>query len=441
MSPARDGVDPYLPGHGDASYAVEHYDLDLTYRPASNRLGGVATLTVRAHADLSALELDLGTPLRVSGVRVDGVRTRHTHRQHRLRVVVALARGERAQVTVEYAGSPRPMRARHLGEAGWEELTDGVIVASQPHGAPTWFPCNDRANDKATYAVTVAVPPGYRVGFSGEPTGERRAGSLVAWSFAQRAPMAPYLASVQIGRYAVWQQEASVPMSVLAPVEWVGAAATGLRASFGGQPAMLELFTELFGPYPFATYTTVVTADPLEIPLESQALSTFGRNHCTGEWEAVRLVAHELSHQWFGNAVTCASWRDIWLHEGFACYAEWLWSQQAGPRTTQEWARRHYDRLARLPQDLLLGDPGPELMFDDRVYKRGALTLHALRAELGDDAFFTVLRTWVARHRGGSVTTADLVAHVAEVTGRDVAPLSDAWVYSRALPALPVLPG
>jgi aminopeptidase N len=183
-----------------------------------------------------------------------------------------------------------------------------------------------------------------------------------------------------------------VPMRTLTPSD----VDDGFEAAFGRQPEMMSAFIGWFGPYPFDGYTAVVTADDLEIPLESQTLSTFGRNFCREDWHAVRLVAHEMAHQWFGNALTLRRWQDIWLHEGFACYAEWLWSEASGAETADHWARHHHERLADLDQDLVLGDPGPELMFDDRVYKRGALTLHALRLTVGDEAFFALLKDWVA---------------------------------------------
>ena len=200
---------------------------------------------------------------------------------------------------------------------------------------------------------------------------------------------------------------------------------------------MMALFERLFGPYPFGRYNVVVTADELEIPLEAQGLSAFGSNFLTDDWESVRLVAHELSHQWFGNSLTVATWRDIWLHEGFACYCEWLWSEESGGPTADDQARDHWKRLDRLPQDLLLGDPGPDDMFDDRVYKRGALLLHALRRTLGDEAFFGLLRTWADRHRHGTVTTEMFLALAAEVAGRDLDGLFDEWLSRKDLPDLP----
>ncbi|NPD04393.1 M1 family metallopeptidase [Nocardioides sp. zg-1308] len=424
-------TDPYLPGHGDASYGVRHYSLGLAYKVVGNRLDGDARLTCVAHEDVSSIELDLAH-LRVAKVWVGGVQVRFTHKRDRLAVPVVAAAGEEFEVRVAYGGSPRPLRARHLGTAGWEELADGVIVAAQPHGAPTWFPCNDRPSDKATWSATVLAPQDYHVAMSGELAGRRRRGSGVEWTYEMTMPMAPYLATCQIGRYTV--RELAERVVVVAPGDLTGPA---YDASFAQQPAMMRFFEDRFGAYPFGTYTCVVTDDDLEIPLESQSLSTFGRNFASEDWDAVRLVAHELAHQWFGNAVTLTEWKDIWLHEGFACYAEWLWSEEAGDRSANDWAHHHHERLAGLDQDLLLADPGPELMFDDRVYKRGALTLHALRSVVGDDDFFEVLRTWVADHTGASVTTADFEAVVAAVTGEERTDLFDAWLREPALPDLP----
>ena len=431
-------VDPYLPGHGDDRYAVEHYDLDLRYKPHGNHLEGHAVLRLRALTDLLDLELDLHgltvTSLHLGGAQV----ARWSHRSSRIRIRLRdpASAGTELLATIGYRGNPRTMRGPD-GAAGWEELTDGVLVAAQPHGAPTWFPCNDRMADKAQYRIAVTTDPGYRVVANGVLVAERRVGRRVEWVHEQRQPMSTYLATLQIGRYAVERQAADVPAWLLGPP----ARMREVRETFDDQPRMLEVFAEHFGPYPFERYSVVVADDPLEIPLESQTLSTFGLNHLSRSWEAQRLIAHELSHQWFGNAVTAATLADIWLHEGFACYAEWLWSEAAGRTTADEEAQRHHTGLARSPQDLVLTDPGPRRTFDDRVYKRGALTLHALRRTVGDEAFFRLLRAWVDDHRYGVVTTADFEDAVLRVTGSAHSALLDAWLRERRLPALPPPPG
>ncbi|MEQ7849468.1 M1 family metallopeptidase [Nocardioides kribbensis] len=433
-------ADDYLPGHGDPAYAVRHYDLDLTYAVEGNRLTGQATLSVRVLEATRRLVLDLAH-LRVDKVRVTGARlAKHSARSGRVVLTLddEVAPDTLLTVVVRYSGSPRPVVERHLGDAGWEELTDGVIVAAQPHGSPTWFPCNDRPDDKASYRMTFRVTAGYHVVANGVLREHRRGGSSETWVFEQSEPMATYLATAQIGRYTDWQllgrPASGTPLRVVAPEDLDE---DDYVAAFGRQHEMVEVFERLFGPYPFDGYAVVVTADDLEIPLESQSLSTFGRNLVRGDWDATRLIAHELAHQWFGNAVTLRRWRDIWLHEGFACYSEWLWSQESGGQSADEHARHHHARLAGLDHDLLLSDPGPELMFDDRVYKRGALTLHALRLTVGDEAFFALLRSWVAEHAGGSVVTDDFLAHAGAATGHDVAALLHPWLHETALPDLP----
>lgn len=433
-------ADEYLPGHGDPAYDVRHYDLDLSYSVATNRLDGDATLSLVTTTATRRLVLDLAN-LDVAKVRVTGaVLGRYSTRSGRL--VVDLRQpvdaGTELSVAVRYSGRPRPLVDRRLGDAGWEELTDGVIVAGQPHGSPTWFPCNDRPDDKASYRIAVTTDSGYAVVSNGLLVERRRRGSGETWVYEQDEPMSTYLATVQIGRYADWrpphEPESGIPIRIVAPADLEPAA---FAEAFGRQHEMMDVFVDLFGPYPFPGYAVVVTGDDLEIPLESQSLATFGRNLVRGDWDATRLIAHELAHQWFGNAVTLARWQDIWLHEGFACYAEWLWSERSGGESADAHARRHWERLSGLDEDLVLADPGPDLMFDDRLYKRGALALHALRLAVGDEAFFDLLRAWVAEHLGSSVTTDDFLSYAASRTDADVRGILSPWLFEAALPPLP----
>ncbi|MGZ4502751.1 MAG: M1 family metallopeptidase [Nocardioidaceae bacterium] len=430
----RSGADSYVPGHGDSRYDVAHYDLDLTYKVEGNYLSGIARIHGVARVETDELTLDLHG-LKVSKLALEGHDAKYRVRQGKvqLRPGTPLPAGQAFVVVVHYAGNPKQLRLRHLGSAGWEELTDGALVAAQPHGAPSWFPCNDRPSSKASYRISLTVPTGYRAVANGTRTHQRRHAGSTTSVYRQDEPMAPYLATVQIGRYT------RVPLD--APVEchaWLPAhLRQRLPDAFADQGRMLETFIDAFGPYPFGSYDVVVTDDDLEIPLESQGLSTFGANHLRADWDCVRLVAHELSHQWFGNSLTVDAWKDIWLHEGFACYSEWIWSEAGSRETAHEQAIRHHERLRQQPQDLLLSDPGPDLMFDDRVYKRGARTLHALRCTLGDDAFFALLRSWVAEHAHGTVSTAQFTTHAQAHSDVDLTPLFDAWLYRRELPDLP----
>lgn len=427
--------DDYFPRYGDRRYDVLHYDLSLRYRVKGNHLEGHAELRARANVALDEVCLDL------HGLRVRKVRSgaagvaKFSHKKGKvaIRTKRTLRPGEEFSLAVTYDGCPRPTSDGD-GDMGWEELSDGVLVAGQTNGAPSWFPCNDRPDNKAPYRIEVTTASAYTVIANGELTHRRQGPGTTTWVYEQAEPMATYLATVQIGRYSTRELPGSpVPLAMALPLDRL----TEYDAGFGRQADMMRFFVELFGDYPFRLYTVVVTEDALEIPLEAQGLAVFGSNFLTDDWESVRLVAHELAHQWFGNSVTVAQWRDIWLHEGFACYAEWLWSEESGGPSADERAVQHWRKLDGLPQDLRLGDPGPDVMFDDRVYKRGALLLHSLRRTVGDDAFFGILREWVRRHAHRSVSSDQFSELAEEVAGRPLGSLFTRWLHELPLPALP----
>ncbi|MEO8815906.1 MAG: M1 family metallopeptidase [Mycobacterium sp.] len=428
--------DPYLPASGNAGYRVSRYELDLDYKVSTNRLAATATITAVTLAALRTFTLDLSDVLTVTKVSVNGGRpARYSAAGNKLRITLAaeLPTGAALLVMIRYTGYPRPTHSR-WGDVGFEELSDGVLVAGQPNGAPSWFPCDDQPDAKASYRIQISTDNHYHAIANGELVSRRASAGCTAWSYEQAEPTSTYLMTVQIGRYTTHQMTgATVPMHAVLPARL----RRQFDRDFARQPEMMRLFVQLFGPYPLAGgYTVVVTDDDLEIPLEAQGISIFGANHCTGEGSSERLIAHELAHQWFGNSVTARRWRDIWLHEGFACYAEWLWSQHSSGPTADELARRYHQRLAQSPQDLLLADPGPTDMFDDRVYKRGALTLHVLRGQLGDERFFALLRDWTTRYRHGNAETADFTELAANYASVSLQPLWQAWLYSTAVPPL-----
>nr|WP_157528358.1 M1 family metallopeptidase [Kibdelosporangium sp. MJ126-NF4] len=425
-------MDPYLPEHGDPSYSVEHYDLELDYRVGAGRLSGRAKITAVANTALTRFTLDLGV-FRVNRVAVDGKPVRFAHRAHKLTVQARMAAKRQFTVEVRYVGNPEPIRTRHWGELGWDHLEDGVLVASQPTGAPSWFPCNDHPRDKATYRIAVTTGSPYRVVANGDLIDGRVSASTTTWVYVQLEPMATYLASVQIGRYEYLERaDDRVPMRAAYPLRLMD----GYAHDFGRQTEMMVAFERMFGPYPFSAYTVVVTDDDLDIPIEAQGMSIFGANHVDGRRGYERLVAHELAHQWFGNSVSIADWRQIWLNEGFAAYSEWLWSQASGGQSADALARATWARISRLPQDLVLADPGVDRMFDDLVYQRGALAVHALRLRLGDAAFFAMLREWTTNNRHGSATIEDFMAHAQRHSPRPLGDLFTAWLYEARLPEL-----
>lgn len=428
-------IDPYIPANGNFGYRVSRYELELEYKVSANRLSGGATITAATLASLKTFTLDLADSLTVSKVSVNGHRPQFRHAGGKLHVTLssALPAGAAMSVQVRYAGNPRPIRSL-WGEVGFEELSNGALVAGQPNGAASWFPCDDHPSSKASYRIQIATDNPYHAVANGKLVSKRTRAALTTWTYELAEPTSTYLVTLQIGEYQSHRLAKSpVPMHAALPHRLK----RHFDHDFGRQPDMMKLFIELFGPYPMATgYTVVVTDDELEIPLEAQGISIFGANHCDGHRTSERLIAHELAHQWFGNSVTARRWRDIWLHEGFACYAEWLWSERSGGKTADEWAKHYHHKLTSSPQNLLLSDPGPRDMFDDRVYKRGACTLHALRGTIGDDNFFTLLRDWTTRHRHATAVTDDFTGLAANYSDVSLRPLWQAWLYATAVPPL-----
>ena len=421
--------DAYLPHSGDARYAVTRYALDLDYTPRSNRLVGVATLAVTIVEATSSLRIDL-VGLQAGKVRVNGKLHKQVTQRDRsvhVRFASPLAVGASLELAIEYAGRPAPTKSR-WGLIGWEELENGALVASQPSGAPTWFPCNDRVDDRAQYDVRFTCDREFFVDVTGVPGKVSTRGGKRTWTFRSEVPTATYLLAAHVGSYAEYPLGRA---RLITPP----AQESRVREAFAPVTQMLDVFEDWFGAYPQEDLSVIVCDEELEIPLEAQGMATFGINHC--EPSEQRLIAHELAHQWFGNSVGIARWRDIWLNEGFACYAEWIWSEAAGGPTIAELAELHHVRLSALPQDLLLADPGPADMFDDRVYKRGALVLETLRRRLGEVLFRVLMRSWVEAQRHKLVSSADFRAHAEALSPVSLADVWRDWLDETPLPALP----
>ena len=400
-----------------------------------NLLHGEAILSVHAVENLTSLTLDLGGAMvarRVTAKHAPRVTKFHqSSGKLRLRFAEEIAADTKFELHIRYGGSPRPIRTT-WGEIGWEETESGALVASQPNGAPSWFPCDDTLSEKALYDIIITADSPFTVISNGELVSRKASGSTTQWHYRTRHPMATYLATVQVGEFSSYS---------LGPNTQAWAPAflrDRVREEFSQQQEMVDFFSSIYGPYPFPTYQVVITEDELEIPLEAQGLSIFGSNHVKGDHAFERLIAHELSHQWFGNSVGLSEWKDIWLNEGFACYSEWLWGEHKGAVSARRAARSHYHVLTRKRQDIQISDPGARDMFDDRVYKRGALAVHAIHRLLGD-AFFPTLSSYLTQHQHSVVQSGDLLSAF-----RSAAPdaaLFDttvtAWLDETALPKFP----
>ncbi|WP_323449408.1 M1 family metallopeptidase [Streptomyces yaizuensis] len=424
--------DRLFPRLGNGGYDVRHYSLTLAYDPARRRIDGTAEILARATRGLSAFNLDLHG-LAVSAVTVDGARAAANRAGDELTVRPRddLAGGALFRTVVRYSGMPRALTDADGSREGW--LTDddaGALAVGEPAGSMTWFPGNHHPRDKATYDLVITVPRGVRAISNGVPGPVTTAGGRTTSVWRSPEPMASYLAVLAIGPYTV-ARTTTMPRAGLPLVTAVAPGAGGERTRrlSARVPEVLAWAERRFGPYPFSAGGAIVVPDGMVgYALETQSRPVFPVAYFTPG-----TLAHEIAHQWFGNSVTPESWQDIWLNEGFATYAEWLWTEEDGGARVAESFRRAFadrDNWAFPPAD----PPSAAEISAPPVYGRGAMVLHRLRRAVGDAVFFRLLRGWAAEHRHGNASTDDFTAYAERVAGRKLDAVWDPWLYGSGRP-------
>jgi aminopeptidase N len=433
--PGADGAgDPYFPKYGNGGYDVAGYDLQLRYDPATGELSGTATITATATQNLSRFDLDLAG-LTTSRVTVDGKPATASADKAELVVTPGsgIRQGRRFTTVIAYAGKPGPLNNSTLGAGGWQRTSDGALALGQPESASTWFPVNDHPSDKATFTLAMTVPDGVEAISNGVPGPRDTTAGWTTWTWSEHAPLASYLAFVVIGHYRIQTITHDGKPLITAAPEALPADAPG-PATIARTGEIADYLATQFGPYPFDAYGGVVVDDPrIDYALETQSRPVYG-NTFFRNGPNPTVVAHELAHQWFGDSVALHRWQDIWLNEGFATYAEWLWDEHAGVRTVpQSFDRAFADFDWRRPAE----DPGVAALFGAGVYQRGAMTVYALRRTIGDDAFGRLLKAWPANHRDGNGTTAEFIALAEKLSGKDLSSFFDTWLSGPTKPAHP----
>ncbi|HML21585.1 MAG TPA: M1 family metallopeptidase [Aggregatilinea sp.] len=547
--PDRSGLgDSYYPALGNSGYDALHYTIDLSTELQGNDLAGTVTMDAQATEDLDSFNLDF-QGFTIESLLLDGEPVDYERDGTELVIHPAepLAAGEDFTLTTTYAGEAETVTSDAIPVAlGWQNFGDGVLVASEPSGAQGWYPVNNHPLDKATYTFRITVPNPYVVAANGLLTEQIDNGDdTTTYVWETEYPVASYLVTVGIDQFAVQEQEGpnGLPIRNYFPVDL---ADQGAQA-FARTPDMIAFYESIFGPYPFEAYGVYVADTSLDFALETQTLTLFARSWVTSG-DVDEAAAHELAHQWFGDSVSLAKWEDIWLNEGFATYASWLWGEHiAGKPAMDNIVANVYDAiqqfqaaaepqgaldyrvtkqglldllndkpadftlpaedvvaLARLllvdqpsgevesmiaqmpaqditrdemiellslfnfeqvaigPEDLwtlattlgvessytqyidspllIWAAPGaaaPDDLFNVGVYYRGALVLHALRLAVGDDTFFSILRSYYEQYEYGNATIEDFIAVAEDVSGQDLTDLFNGWLYAPLVPELP----
>jgi aminopeptidase N len=436
-APGAPGIgDSYFPGLGNGGFDARHYALDVAYDPATDRLDGHTTLTAKATQNLSSFDLDL-QKLDVTRVDVNGRRAKFTRDGDEIRITPRspLSEGRTFTVSVTYGGVPEPLGGPIVfgSSYGWMKTDDGVFVACEPNAASTWFPSSDHPSDKATYDISIKAPRGLTGVSNGRLVSTRDRGDSTYTHWRESRPMASYLATATIGKFDVRTGRTPAGTPIYVAVDPVLKNSNKVDV-YGVTAEATDYWSQVFGPYPFEETGAIVDDMPqagFSLEVQSKPAYSAVRSEST--------IVHELAHQWFGDSVSVRHWKDIWLNEGFATYAQWLWAEHKGTRSAHDSFVADYRSI---PADddfwqVKVADPQRDTMFASAVYDRGAMTLQVLRERIGDTAFFKLLPAWTEAHRYGNAQTADFVRLAEKISGQQLDDLFDTWLYTTGRPELP----
>jgi len=426
--------------NADDNYDVRYYRIQISLETAPKMLYGTVTFLVTSMVDgLDSVRVDLADSMTVDAVVSGGVGLSYARTENAVTIYLdsAYGAGEDFSFDVTYHGLPVPTGFRSFeflvppGPPYW------IWSLSQPYGAKDWWPCKDQLTDKADSAdIVVTCDSAWLVGSNGRLASVVNNGngtSTTTWQ--ERYPIATYLISIAVSDYSRfsnwWHYSPDDSMEVLNYVR-----PEHLTTAMGTLPltvGMLDIFSDLFGTYPFVKEKYGHSEFSWGGAMEHQTMTS------TGTFDE-NIIAHELAHQWFGDMITCRSWADLWLNEGFATYCTALYRERkyAGLSywnyMTSVLGSAKYAAGTLVVEDTL--DVG-NLFAGSRVYNKGASVLHMLRHVLTDSVFFAAMRAYATDTSlmYGTALTGDFRRACETVSGRDLGWFFDEWAYGERYPA------
>jgi aminopeptidase N len=439
-------VSPNTPRH---SYDVQNYKLNLDiyncFKTVVKNFTGTNIITFRVDSTLNSIQLNaVYTSLGIDSVRlISGTNLAFTHNSTTNLITITLDRAynpnEVVNVFIKYHHNNVSDNAFYVNSSGF------VYTDCEPEGARNWFPCWDKPSDKATFDITVKVPSNVKIGSNGRLADSTASADTIWYHWVSRDPLSTYLA-VLTGKTGynldiVWWHKISNPNDSI-PIRLYYSTGENIAPTKNAILDMTTYYSQMFGEHPFEKngFAAVSTYGG---GMENQTLTTIYNG-----WSSVTsLISHEYGHQWFGDMITCGTWADVWLNEGFATYLEALYFEHISGYSAYK------NNIVSNASSYMSGNPGWAIynpswaittpptgtLFNGPItYYKGSCVLHMLRYTLGDSVFFAAFKAYATdttNFKLKNAVTDDFTAKMGSVAGQDLNWFMDEWVKQPNHPA------
>ncbi len=425
-------------------YNVHYYALDLAMTNLSTNVSGTVEIHATAKENLDSALFELFSSFTINAIAVNGNQVNYSRNSSAIKVPVNALTGANFIISINYAGTPPTAATNPLGGSGVTNTSSPTwgnqvtFTLSQPFSAYEWWPCKQSLGDKAdSCSVKITVPSNCKAGSNGvlENVVDLGNGST-RYEWKHRHPIDYYLISVSVAKYidySIYANPAGAPAPILIQNFIYDNPQTlpNFQAEIDETASFIELFSELFGPYPFADEKYGHCMAPLSGGMEHQTMTTQG-------WFEKSLTAHELGHQWFGNNVTCASWADIWVNEGFASYADYLMIENNYPAEKVQYMLDVHANVKSQPGGSVycIDSLNEARIFSGRLsYDKGSAIVHTMRFMVNNDnLFFEALRNYQNAFKDSVAKGMDVKNTVEATTGVDLTAFMNEWYFGEGFP-------
>ncbi|MGK9367799.1 M1 family metallopeptidase [Melioribacter sp. Ez-97] len=412
----------------DSDIDVIRYNIKVSLHPKNKLINGETEIFfVPKSKSANEIEFDFYDNMRIDNLKLNGKETGYKRDDDKIIIEPAKSLPDTSLLEVRYSGTPLK---KGFGSFNFENLEDSYFVytMNEPTFASTWFPCNDRPDDKALVDIYIENDSDYVSLSNGKLAGIQEKGNRKIYHWKTFYPISTYLIAIYSGEYQSYYTNYVSTGGDTLSLQYYALPDKFQQAlkDFEDHPAYLNIFENLFGAYPFTREKYAVAEFLWKYgAMEHQTLTGVGSDFITGRKFFQDMLVHELAHHWWGNAVSPATWKDIWLNEGFATYSEALyWEAKAGKSALISTMKPKISNFSDTP----LYNPGIRL-FSRTIYDKGAWALHMLRNEIGDSLFFASLRNYLNKYKYKNASTRDFQEICEATSGVNLDYFFNQWIY------------